>query len=145
MFRFRKERKRSHESSFILWAALVSGAAFGRSNGHCRAGRDGSAGRAIPGKRIGFGLRQWPGQRPPPEPESNPRAVHHRAVNPTSHDPTSDDPTSHDPTAADPTAVGVASVMSVIRPGKDAHRIVGTADSQTYGLDRPARVMVSPG
>ncbi len=35
--------------------------------------------------------------------------------------------------------------MSVIRPGKDAHRIVAMADSRTYGLDRPARVTVSPG
>jgi len=33
---------------------------------------------------------------------------------------------------ADPTAIGVASVMSVLRPGKDAHHIVAMADSRTY-------------
>lgn len=45
---------------------------------------------------------------------------------------------------ADPTAVGVASVMSVIRPGKDAHRVVAMADSRTYGLDRDAGQTVQP-
>ncbi|WP_370500582.1 transglycosylase/D,D-transpeptidase PonA2 [Mycolicibacterium sp. jd] len=45
---------------------------------------------------------------------------------------------------ADPTAVGVASVMSVIRPGTDAHRIVAMADSRTYGLDRDAGQTVQP-
>lgn len=45
---------------------------------------------------------------------------------------------------ADPTAVGVASVMSVIRPGKDAHRIAAMADSRTYGLDRDAGQTVQP-
>ncbi len=45
---------------------------------------------------------------------------------------------------ADPTAVGVASVMSVIRPGKDAHRIVAMADSRTYGLDLSAGQTVQP-
>ncbi|BBZ61908.1 transglycosylase/D,D-transpeptidase PonA2 [Mycolicibacterium monacense] len=45
---------------------------------------------------------------------------------------------------ADPTAVGVASVMSVIRPGKDAHRIVAMADSRTYGLDVNAGQTVQP-
>ncbi|MGE2716342.1 penicillin-binding protein, partial [Mycolicibacterium litorale] len=45
---------------------------------------------------------------------------------------------------ADPTAVGVASVMSVIRPGKDAHRLVAMADSRSYGLDANAAQTVQP-
>ncbi|BBX66613.1 transglycosylase/D,D-transpeptidase PonA2 [Mycolicibacterium psychrotolerans] len=45
---------------------------------------------------------------------------------------------------ADPTADGVASVMSVIRPGKDAHHIVAMAGNRTYGLDLNARQTVQP-
>ncbi|MGB7359588.1 MAG: transglycosylase domain-containing protein, partial [Mycobacterium sp.] len=45
---------------------------------------------------------------------------------------------------ADPTAVGVASVMSVIRPGKDSHRILAMADSRTYGLNLNAGQTVQP-
>jgi membrane peptidoglycan carboxypeptidase len=45
---------------------------------------------------------------------------------------------------ADPTADGVASVMSVITPGKDAHRIVAMAGNRTYGLDLDARQTVQP-
>ncbi|WP_158240384.1 transglycosylase/D,D-transpeptidase PonA2 [Mycobacterium hubeiense] len=45
---------------------------------------------------------------------------------------------------ADPAADGVASVMSVIRPGKDAHRVVAMADSRTYGLDLDAGQTVQP-
>ncbi|MGB3356995.1 MAG: transglycosylase domain-containing protein, partial [Mycobacterium sp.] len=45
---------------------------------------------------------------------------------------------------ADPTAVGVASVMSVIRPGRDAHRIVAMAGNRTYGLDLNAGQTVQP-
>lgn len=35
---------------------------------------------------------------------------------------------------AKPTLDGVASVMSVIQPGKDIHRVVAMADNRTYGL-----------
>ncbi|BBY17115.1 transglycosylase/D,D-transpeptidase PonA2 [Mycolicibacterium litorale] len=45
---------------------------------------------------------------------------------------------------ADPAAVGVASVMSVIRPGKDAHRLLAMADSRSYGLDANAGQTVQP-
>lgn len=45
---------------------------------------------------------------------------------------------------ADPTADGVASVMSVIRPGKDAHRLAAMADSRSYGLDAGAAQTVQP-
>lgn len=45
---------------------------------------------------------------------------------------------------ADPTAVGVASVMSVIRPGKDAHHLVAMADSRSYGLDADAAQTAQP-
>ncbi len=45
---------------------------------------------------------------------------------------------------ADPTAVGVASVMSVIRPGRDAHRVVAMADNRTYGLNLNAGQTVQP-
>ncbi|WP_304438544.1 transglycosylase domain-containing protein [Mycobacterium sp. GA-2829] len=45
---------------------------------------------------------------------------------------------------ADPTTDGVASVMSVIRPGKDAHRLIAMADSRTYGLDANSAQTVQP-
>lgn len=45
---------------------------------------------------------------------------------------------------ADPDAEGVASVMSVITPGKDTHRVVAMADSRTYGLDLDANQTVQP-
>jgi membrane peptidoglycan carboxypeptidase len=45
---------------------------------------------------------------------------------------------------ADPTAEGVASVMSVIKPGKDAHRVIAMADNRTYGLDLNARQTMQP-
>ncbi|ART67624.1 penicillin-binding protein [Mycobacterium dioxanotrophicus] len=45
---------------------------------------------------------------------------------------------------ASPDTDGVASVMSVIIPGKDAHRIVAMADSRTYGLDLNANQTVRP-
>ena len=47
-------------------------------------------------------------------------------------------------TVAKPTQDGVASVMSVIRPGKDAHRVVAMADNRTYGLDLAAGQTVQP-
>ena len=43
-----------------------------------------------------------------------------------------------------PDADGVASVMSVIRPGKDAHRVMAMADNRTYGLDLDAGQTVQP-
>lgn len=45
---------------------------------------------------------------------------------------------------ADPDAEGVASVMSVITPGKDTHRVVAMADSRTYGLNLDANETVQP-
>jgi membrane peptidoglycan carboxypeptidase len=47
-------------------------------------------------------------------------------------------------TVASPTEPGVASVMSVIRPGKDAHRVLAMADNRTYGLNLAAGQTVSP-
>jgi len=43
---------------------------------------------------------------------------------------------------ASPTLDGVASVMSVIKPGKDAHRVVAMASSRTYGLNGDAHETV---
>ena len=45
---------------------------------------------------------------------------------------------------ADPTLDGVASVMSVITPGKAAHRVVAMADNRTYGLNLDAGQTVQP-
>ncbi len=45
---------------------------------------------------------------------------------------------------ADPTQDGVASVMSVIKPGRDAHRVVAMADNRTYGLNLTAGQTVQP-
>ncbi|MBU9765681.1 penicillin-binding protein [Mycobacterium sp. TNTM28] len=45
---------------------------------------------------------------------------------------------------ANPSTEGVASVMSVITPGKDAHRVLAMADSRTYGLDLDANQTVRP-
>jgi membrane peptidoglycan carboxypeptidase len=45
---------------------------------------------------------------------------------------------------AGPTLDGVASVMSVIRPGKDAHRVMAMASNRTYGLNSDARQTVQP-
>jgi membrane peptidoglycan carboxypeptidase len=39
---------------------------------------------------------------------------------------------------ADPTLEGVASVMNVIKPGMDAHRVIAMASSRVYGLDGDA-------
>ncbi|OBC10114.1 penicillin-binding protein [Mycobacterium sp. 852013-50091_SCH5140682] len=45
---------------------------------------------------------------------------------------------------ASPDTYGVASVMSVILPGKDTHRLVAMADSRAYGLDLDANQTVRP-
>ncbi|GAS90796.1 transglycosylase/D,D-transpeptidase PonA2 [Mycolicibacterium brisbanense] len=45
---------------------------------------------------------------------------------------------------ASPHTDGVASVMSVIIPGKDTHRLVAMADSRAYGLDLDANQTVRP-
>jgi membrane peptidoglycan carboxypeptidase len=47
-------------------------------------------------------------------------------------------------TVASPTQNGVASVMSVVRPGKDAHRVLAMADNRTYGLDLAVGQTVQP-
>src|SRR6185312_7568488 len=39
---------------------------------------------------------------------------------------------------ASPTLTGIASVMSVIKPGKDAHRVLAMASNRTYGLNGDA-------
>src|ERR1700758_1637672 len=45
---------------------------------------------------------------------------------------------------ARPTLDGIASVMSVIKPGKDAHRVMAMASNRTYGLNSDARETVQP-
>ena len=45
---------------------------------------------------------------------------------------------------ASPTLDGVASVMSVIKPGKDAHRVMAMASNRTYGLNGDAHETVQP-
>jgi membrane peptidoglycan carboxypeptidase len=45
---------------------------------------------------------------------------------------------------ASPTLNGVASVMSVIKPGKDAHRVMAMAANRTYGFNSDAQETVQP-
>ena len=45
---------------------------------------------------------------------------------------------------ASPTLDGVASVMSVIKPGKDAHRVMAMASNRTYGFNSDANETVQP-
>ncbi|MBV9089598.1 MAG: transglycosylase/D,D-transpeptidase PonA2 [Mycobacteriaceae bacterium] len=45
---------------------------------------------------------------------------------------------------ASPTLDGIASVMSVIRPGKDAHQVMAMASNRTYGLNDDAAETVQP-
>jgi membrane peptidoglycan carboxypeptidase len=45
---------------------------------------------------------------------------------------------------ASPTLDGVASVMSVIKPGKDSHRIMAMASSRAYGFNDDAHETVQP-
>src|SRR6478609_9444651 len=45
---------------------------------------------------------------------------------------------------ARPTLDGVASVMSVIKPGKDGHRVMAMASNRTYGFNSDANETVQP-
>jgi membrane peptidoglycan carboxypeptidase len=45
---------------------------------------------------------------------------------------------------ASPTLDSVASVMSVIRPGRDAHRVMAMASNRTYGLNDDANESMQP-
>src|ERR1700733_2113897 len=45
---------------------------------------------------------------------------------------------------ASPTLEGIASVMSVIRPGKNAHKVVAMASNRTYGLNTEAGETMRP-
>jgi membrane peptidoglycan carboxypeptidase len=45
---------------------------------------------------------------------------------------------------ADPTLDSVASVMNVIKPGKDAHRVIAMASNRMYGLNDDAHETVQP-
>ncbi|BBY19153.1 transglycosylase/D,D-transpeptidase PonA2 [Mycolicibacterium litorale] len=45
---------------------------------------------------------------------------------------------------ADPTTPGVASVMSVIRPGKETHPVLAMASNRTYGLNLDAYETMQP-
>jgi membrane peptidoglycan carboxypeptidase len=45
---------------------------------------------------------------------------------------------------ASPTLDGVASVMSVIKPGKDAHQVMAMATNRTYGLNNQAGETMQP-
>jgi membrane peptidoglycan carboxypeptidase len=45
---------------------------------------------------------------------------------------------------ASPTLDDVASVMSVIKPGKDAHRVMAMASNRTYGLNADAHETMQP-
>lgn len=47
-------------------------------------------------------------------------------------------------THASPNAVGVAEVMSVIKPGKESHDVLAIGSSRTYGLDVKAGQTVQP-
>ncbi len=57
----------------------------------------------------------------------------------TTLDPDVQEPVKHAiDTYASPTLEGIASVMSVIRPGKNAHKVVAMASNRTYGLNGEA-------
>src|ERR1700748_1316618 len=45
---------------------------------------------------------------------------------------------------ASPTLPGISSVMSVIRPGKDSHKVMAMASNRTYGLDVDAGQTMRP-
>src|SRR5271168_3288757 len=57
----------------------------------------------------------------------------------TTLDPDVQEPVKHAiDTFASPTLEGIASVMSVIRPGKNSHKVVAMASNRTYGLNTEA-------
>ena len=57
----------------------------------------------------------------------------------TNLDPDVQEPVKHAiDTYASPTLEGIASVMSVIRPGKNSHKVVAMASNRTYGLNSEA-------
>src|SRR5438270_6931717 len=57
----------------------------------------------------------------------------------TNLDPDVQEPVKHAvDTYASPSLEGIASVMSVIRPGKNAHKVVAMASNRTYGLNGEA-------
>ena len=45
---------------------------------------------------------------------------------------------------ASPTLNGIANVMSVIKPGKDAHRVIAMASNRSYGLNGDAHETMQP-
>ncbi len=45
---------------------------------------------------------------------------------------------------AAPTLPGISSVMSVIKPGKDSHKVLAMASNRTYGLDTDAAETMQP-
>lgn len=47
-------------------------------------------------------------------------------------------------TYGNPQGRGVAEVMSVVRPGRDSHKVVAVASSRQYGLDQAAMQTVQP-
>jgi membrane peptidoglycan carboxypeptidase len=57
----------------------------------------------------------------------------------TNLDPDVQEPMKHAiDTNASPTLEGIASVMSVIKPGKTSHKVVAMASNRTYGLNTEA-------
>ena len=63
----------------------------------------------------------------------------------TNLDPDVQEPVKHAiDTYASPTLEGIASVMSVIRPGKNAHKVVAMASNRTYGLNSEAGETMRP-
>src|SRR6201998_2529963 len=63
----------------------------------------------------------------------------------TTLDPDVQEPVKHAiDTYASPTLEGIASVMSVIRPGKNAHKVVAMASNRTYGLNGEAGETMRP-
>src|SRR6202000_1265346 len=63
----------------------------------------------------------------------------------TNLDPDVQEPVKHAiDTYASPTLEGIASVMSVIRPGKNSHKVVAMASNRTYGLNTEAGETMRP-
>src|ERR1700739_2892162 len=63
----------------------------------------------------------------------------------TTLDPDVQEPVKHAiDTYASPTLEGIASVMSVIKPGKNAHKVAAMASNRTYGLNMEAGETMRP-